>query len=263
MNNEQQIVEEVLKQCEHLEDVLNNKLLKKFAEIHNVKSEYNMLNLKQEVLAKTSAFFTKKKYALWIINKERKPVDEYDLKGMINRRSNFAEFSKQTVEKLLDLILKEDVLDLDKIDKFVEKSIEEADRLCKNHDKSIAGAVSYNKNIEDYKNNRTPYQVDAMELWNNLEYEYFAAGSKGFLFRILGVDVNKAPKRILDKLDYIGIKNKQIVLPFEEDKLPEYYILDLESQMKFVIHDRIQEIMQIFKGESIDDLDNLIDQLFE
>lgn len=248
MDNDK-ITEVVLEECFNIEEVLNKDLLKKFVELHNINNENNMLKLKQEVLSKSSIFFTKKKYGMYIINREKVPVSEYEIKGMIMRRSNFPSASKEKINELLDLILKSDYLDLNKINKFIEKTRYEFLDLCKQHSKKIAGAVSFNKNNDDYKN-RLPYQVEAMELWNEIEYPYFVRGSKGYLFKILGIDVHNAPKRILDNISLINKRNKQIVIPFEEEKLPDYYILDTDSQMKFCWDDRVKEIMDVFKTDN-------------
>lgn len=257
------ITDLVLNECHNIEEVLNNDLLKKFVELHNVKNENNMLKLKQEVLSKSSIFFTKKKYGMYIINREKVPVSEYEIKGMIMRRSNFPSASKEKINILLDLILKSDILDLDKIHKFIEKTRIELVELCNQHSKKIAGAVSFNKKEDDYKN-KLPYQVEAMELWNKIEYPYFVMGSKGYLFKILGVDILQAPQRILDNINFINKRNKQIVIPFEEEKLPDYYILDIDSQMKFCWDDRVDEIMNAFKSNNIDKEDeDLMNYFFD
>ena len=109
------IVQAVLKECNNLENMLNDVFLPQFIKIHRADPKYNQLKLKQEVLASNAVFFMKKKYALFIINKEGKTVSEYDIKGMIMRRSNFPAYSKEKVQTLIDMILKEKSIDINNI----------------------------------------------------------------------------------------------------------------------------------------------------
>lgn len=242
MNNN--ITDTVLSECLKLEDILNNNLLKEFVKIHNINPEYCHLQLKQEVLAESAIFFTKKKYGLYIINKEGKPVSEYDIKGMILRRSNFPAYSKEKIYTLLDMILKESPLNINKIKQFIKDTEIEFLNLCKEHSKLITGAVSFSKPLSEYKT--IPYQVHGMLLWNELEYRYFTPGTKGYLFRIKGVDTLNLniSQSFLEKLNKVGSNHKHIVIPYEEEKLPDYYIIDTMAQMKFSWLDRVSEVVQ-------------------
>jgi hypothetical protein len=240
------IVEIVLKECNNLENMLNDVFLPQFIKIHRADPKYNQLKLKQEVLASNAVFFMKKKYALFIINKEGKTVSEYDIKGMIMRRSNFPAYSKEKVQTLIDMILKEESIDIIKIRNFIIDTELEVNKLCAEGSKTIAGAVSYSKSKEEYK--KIPFQILAMENWNLLEYKYFAPGTKGYLFRVLGIDTAIAPKRILDNMKYIDGQIKHAVIPYEEEKLPEYYILDLTAQKKFVWSDRVKEVIGVLQN---------------
>jgi hypothetical protein len=235
------ITEVVLRECAALENILNNTLLHEFVKLHNIDPKYCHLQLKQEVLAESSIFFTKKKYGLYIINKEGKNVSEYDIKGMILRKSNFPEFSKEKIYTLLDMILKENPLDINKIKNYIKHTETEFIDLCKERSKIITGAVSFSKPLSEYK--QIPYQVHGMILWNELEYKYFVPGTKGYLFRIKGIDVMNAPERVVEKIKRIGSNHKHIVIPYEEEKLPEYYIIDSSAQIKFAWADRVKEVV--------------------
>ena len=255
MKTDEKVVEIVLKECGNLEKMLNDIFLPKFMEMHRANPKYNQLKLKQEVVANNSVFFTKKKYGLYIINKEGKTVSEYDVKGMIMRKSNFPTFSKEKIYTLLDMILKVEVLDLLAIKQFIIQTEQEMIELCKQGSKLVAGAVSFNKEEEEYK--KVPYQINGMKLWNELEYNYFIPGTKGYLFRIKGIDSFNAPESVTNKSNIIKAKNKHIVIPFEEDRLPEYYNLDLDAQLKFVWTDRVKEVIGVLSNTrkiSIEDL---------
>lgn len=254
MNIEDNTTKLVLEECHKLEEILNKTLLPEFAKFHRADPKYCHLQLKQEVLAETSIFFTKKKYGLFIINKEGKKVSEYEIKGMITRRSNFPAYSKEKVTTLMDMILKEEKINIQKIKKFIIDTEIEVIDMCRSHSKLIAGAVSFTKPVEEYKNNRIPYQVRGMLLWNALEYKYFIPGTKGYLYRIKGIDTLKAPERIINNMKgNYGAQNKHIVIPYEEDQLPEYYSLDMSSQMEFVWTDRVKEVVDVLlpRNESL------------
>src|SRR5690606_30285261 len=128
------------------------------------------------------------------------PVSEYDIKGMTLRRSNYPKFTKDKLITLLDMILKEEKLDIEKINKYVNETKKEAIEECIKGTKDVAGAVNYNKEDHEYKG-RIPYQVLAMKAWNQLEYKYFMKGTKGYLFRIHGIDMSLAPDRIIKNMD--------------------------------------------------------------
>lgn len=247
------ITKSVLEECAKLEDILNKKLLPEFVKLHNIDPKYCHLQLKQEVLAESSIFFTKKKYGLYIINKEGKNVSEYDIKGMILRRSNFPTFSKEKIYTLLDMILKENPLDINKIKTYIKNTEKEFIDLCKDHSKLISGAVSFSKPLSEYK--AIPYQVHGMTLWNELEYKYFVPGTKGYLFRIKGIDVMSAPESIVEKVKRIGSNHNHIVIPYEEEKLPPYYILDSSAQIKFAWTDRVKEVVSALLTTSKYDFD--------
>ncbi len=249
MKTEEEIVNLVLDECKQLDDVLNNIILKKFAEIHNIEPEQSLFQLKQEVVAKNSIFLdVKKRYALFIINNEGKPCSKFDIKGMITQRSEYPAFTKEKITELLEMIVKTDQIDFENINRFCEVTRNEILSRCFNHDKSIAGMGSMRKDLDSYL--KEPYGVTAMQLWNNLEYNYFVPGTKGYIFRIHGIDNEKAPKHIRMKSHLITNKNKYIAIPFEVERLPDYYIMDTAAQIKYAWDDRETEVMRVLRGEA-------------
>ena len=256
---EQEIVDIVLQECKELDSILNNVILKKFAEIHNIKPEHSMFQLKQEVVAKNSIFMdVKKRYALYIINNEGKPCSRYEIKGMITQRSEYPPFTKEKITELLDLIIKNDQIDFKIINDFCERTRMEILERCQNHDKSIAGMGSMRSDIDSY--DKKPFQVLAMELWNKLEYEYFVPGTKGCIFRINGIDIDKAPRKMHNKIHLINHKNKYIAIPFEVDKLPDYYIMDTMAQVKYAWDDRESEVMRVLRGDTNAEAQTIFDR---
>jgi hypothetical protein len=258
MKNEN-IVETILNECSDIENVLNNILMPKFCKLHNIKDEQSMFKLKQEVIAENSFFMdVKKRYALYIINREGKECDEYDIKGMITRRSEFPELTKECVVKALEILIKEDVVDFEKLNNHLTHSRNIIYDKCLEGSKLIAKSSHFNKELEDYKS--ITQDVNGMLLWNKMEYEYFVPGTKGFLFKIHGIDTALAPDRILNKSHMLTRKNNCIVIPYEEEKLPDYYILNLDSQMKYSWDDRENEIMRVLIGNDNNENSKIFEQ---
>jgi hypothetical protein len=177
------------------------------------------MSLKQEMVAKNAYFFdTKKKYILYIINKEGNPVDEYEIKGLFLKRSEYPEITKIKIQAIVDMLLKGDTVSFSKIEAFNQETTKYILNLCRIGDKSVAKIVAYSKDIENYK--LVPSHVLGMELWNQLEYKYFNSGTKGYQFKILGIDYDKAPEKIqklkhiignLKDTHYTNINRQQII----------------------------------------------------
>jgi hypothetical protein len=245
---DEEIVKLVLDECKKIDDVLNNVFLKKFAQLHNIDLSENYLQLKQEVVAKNSIFLdVKKKYCLHIINREGKMCDTFDIKGMVTQRSEYPEITKEKILELLDMLIKNDSLDFNRIHAFFEDTKNQILEMCENRDKKTARVSSMRQDVNSYI--KKPYQVIAMELWNNLEYEYFVPGTKGYLYNISGIDHTLAPENVLKKSRYMTSKHKYIAIPYELERLPDYYIIDLERQLRYSWIDRQSEILRVLKGE--------------
>lgn len=216
--------------------------------IHSIKSENNFLNLKQEILAKSAYFIenTKKKYATYIINKEGKSVNEMDIKGLDTQRSDYPSATKEKLRKLLDIILLEDKLNISKIQKFINETETEFRTILQNHSIQLSKAASFTKDIKKYKN--MPQHIKSMLLWNMLEYKYFIPGTKGYLFKLKGIDLNLAPKNVFENYhtnisEISKLKLDAICLPIDQKELPNYYIVDMEHMMGFCWTERINLLL--------------------
>jgi hypothetical protein len=69
----------------------------------------------------------------------------------------------------------------------------------------------------------------------------------------------KAPQRILDNMHLIGSKQKYMVLPAEEESLPDYYVCNVAEQLRFVWTDRVKEVLLALIQNNI----NSMDQVFQ
>ena len=82
-----------------------------------------------------------------------------------------------------------------------------------------------------------------MEWWNQIEYDYFVPGTRGYLYKLQGVDITLMPGKVKDRyqslLSKIG-KNSidKIVVPIEQPSLPKYYVPDVKAMLDFAWTDR-------------------------
>jgi len=244
---EKDIVDIILKKSKDIEEITNNYFLNMFGKLHNIPDKYNRFKVKQEVVAKRGYFLSvKKKYALWIINAEGVPVQEMDIKGIAIKRSDYSVITKVMISDILDAILKENKISFLKINKLINDYKIKIEDLALDRSKDIARPVTFSKNSEEYKA-RIPSHVKSMLFWNEMEYFHFSSGTKGYQFIIRGIDPYKAPKRVRDNYFEYTINNKdqdRISIPYEEEKLPDYYVIDLERTLEFNWKNRVEELLE-------------------
>jgi len=236
------IVNLIISESKKLQDVLNNDLLARFIELHNIPKDKSQFFSKQEIVAKRGYFLdVKKRYALRIVNKEGVPVEEIEEKGLITRRSDYPSLTKEKLKTIFNLLLKEDKISFKSISKYIrDTELEIKDYIMKG-EKCIARPASFSSELSSYK--KIPYQVKGMEVWNMLEYKYFVPGTKGYLFRITGIDPYIAPKKVSENINKIE-EVRWIVIPYEEDKLPTYYKIDVEAMLAVSWTDRVNEFLR-------------------
>ncbi len=248
-------VDEIFKTVAELNPILNKTILDDFIKKHNIPVEYSFLELKQEIIADRAYFLNvKKKYAMHIINNEGHECDKLDIKGIEVKRSDYPKYTKEVVQKILDIILYQDTDDIvEMVLEFVEEAKEKATNMILEGNKDIAKPVSFNKPINEYKN--IPRGVKGMISWNNLEHETFVPGTKGLEFTITSVDIDNSPTHVhtnFVKNNFLGKKKNftSIVLPDNVDKLPDYYKPDINHMLTYSIDDRVNALLEpLFKKE--------------
>ena len=93
----------IMEICSEVQDYLNdsyNYFAKRFLNIDD-----HVFDIKQEVVAKTGLFITKKRYGLRIINDAGRKCDKIHVKGLDTVRSNFAVAMKELLSNVLEDIL--------------------------------------------------------------------------------------------------------------------------------------------------------------
>ena len=100
---ETMMTQRIMEICGEVQDYLNKSydyFAKKFCNIDD-----HVFDIKQEVIAKSGLFITKKRYGLRIINDAGRKVNKIHVKGLDTIRSNFAVAMKDLLQNVLDDIL--------------------------------------------------------------------------------------------------------------------------------------------------------------
>jgi DNA polymerase elongation subunit (family B) len=208
------------------------------------------------------ALNAKKKYASRIISQEGKDINEVDVKGLEIKRSEIPLRSQIMLREILDVILDEKNTKVDiknKVNKITKEARDDIYKLASEGNLDVAKVVSYSKKMEEYK--VMPQHLLGMLTWNELcGKEEFKYGSKGKLFNVLGIDLNKAPKDVVDNYYNNYLKKfpdtpiESIVIPEGVNKMPDYFVIDMPKTVEYCCDDRINLIMSGLYVESDVDL---------
>lgn len=237
--------EDIKAWCDQIQKYLNEDIILPMVENHNVKSEFNKLELKNELIISRGLFLAKKRYAIHVTNNEGRKVDRVISMGLETKRSDYPAMSKEFLEELLEMILKSKKVSISNMHKFIKNKEREFIDAIRKGEKSIARPCSYGKKLKDYKT--IPQGVRAMEAFNKICYTAHSVGTKGYLYRVSGLDEQKAPKDVLENYyKYVAEYGKVnvIAIPDEEEVLPEYFIPDLKGNLKFAFIDRYELMLK-------------------
>ena len=243
---------EVQDAIDHVQDYINKEALGYFSKLHHLNNKYSMIYLKNEFLF--SKYYTlsgKKHYASHIISQEGKSIDELDIKGLEIKRSEIPMASRELLSSILNIIMDDNIDKADilpKIDKLVDEKRKEILKLIDERDSSVVRTVNYGAPLSTYK--KIPYHIHAMLMWNLLVNEDFRYGTRGKLWDVRGIDLNKAPeyvkKNYYEKFlkKYKSSDMNYICLPEEVDKLPDYFIVDTSKIVKYCCDDRVELLVE-------------------
>jgi len=249
---EEKSVANILNWCSGIENYLNEDKMIDLINRHRVDPEFNRLKLKNELVISRGLFLAKKRYAIRVVNNEGKDVDEINFMGVEIKRSDYPSASKEFMKTLSDMILKSEKVRLPKLLQYVQTEEQKFKQLIENGDKSVARPISWGKKIEDYK--LIPQGVKAMQAWNDIMYPVHTTGNKAYMFWVRGVDLEKAPKDVINRYHQFikgGKKLEVIGVPDEEEKLPEYFIPDRDAALKFSFKDRYELLLKPLTQDEI------------
>lgn len=237
--------ENITKLCNEIQGYLNDTIIPEVTRLHNVPDKENKLFLKNELVISRGLFLAKKRYAIQVESQEGKKVDETVYMGLEIKRSDFAISTKIFLTELLDLILKSEVIKINHILDFISKKEKDFIKLIKAGDKTIARPVSFTKDIKSYK--VVSQGVRAMVAWNEILYNIHVVGTRAYMYKVMGIDESLVDDTVMSKYrKYVNDGNKLdvIAIPDEEEKLPNFFIVDLKQMLQFCFTDRYEAILK-------------------
>ena len=208
--------------CGEVQDYLNKSydyFAKKFLNVDN-----HEFDIKQEVIAKTGLFITKKRYGLKIINDAGRKVNKIHVKGLDTVRSNFAVAMKKLLSSVLEDILTDvpkekidDRISLFKrnmhmlhydvmanpigvkgIQKYTEKSNDTFQRFKKGAPVHVKSAINYNSLLQHWYEGRKYEKIS-----NGTKIKWVYLKDNEFGFDTIAYKGYEDPPQILEL-----IKNK-------------------------------------------------------
>jgi DNA polymerase elongation subunit (family B) len=105
LSNREETVKHVLEIATEVQKVANDNLNTLVVELFNLHDRPHYFELKQEVVLERGYFAGKRRYAMFIVNKEGVPVEELDIKGLDLMKSNFPPLFRQFGESILNQII--------------------------------------------------------------------------------------------------------------------------------------------------------------
>lgn len=231
---------------------LNEELIIELLNKHNANLEFNKLELKNELVINKGLYISKKHYVNNVISQEGVKIDEMKVMGLDTKRSDYPSYTKECLTKLFDVILRTEPFSISNVLKYTSDVEREIKIRIKNGEKCVARPASWGKKLDEYKS--MPQGVRGMIYWNNLVYKIHDTGTKGYLFRVKGIDFDKAPKEVCDNFDKFfrskGIPLDVIVIPEEEPRLPEYFIVNEKEMVDFSWRDRYNILIKPLHSDS-------------
>ena len=167
--------------------------------------------LKNEWIARRFLQTSRKKryaYLLW-------PDNKIKVVGIEVKRSDQPPVVRTMLEELLYFLLLQDNLTPEAIANRIEEYTHKYELMLKDRIPEAGKPMAANFDKENLP------QCRAAKNWNELEYQYFKQGTRGFYFHLIGVDVSKIKKRNI----------KDILVPPETVKVPEYYVINVEKMI--------------------------------
>jgi hypothetical protein len=117
----------LLKFSERIQEKSNESLTNTSKKLFNIQEKHYFV-LKQEVIAEKAYWSGKRRYAMYIVNKEGVAIEELELKGMDIMKSNFPKLFRDFGEKLIkDILFSKPKEEIDKDVMAFKKSLHDID----------------------------------------------------------------------------------------------------------------------------------------
>ena len=241
----------ILEMAIEIQDEANNNLNTMCKNLFNIDASKHYFQLKQEVIATGILVTGKRRYAMYVTNKEGVTVEELDMKGLELMKSNMNKRFKSFGEQFIKDIL------FGKPKHELDNSIINFYKLVKTLDPRELGKPTGVKQIASYRNTpragemfstfklKAPSNTKAAVRYNDLlrfkkldkQYESIIEGDKIFIINL---------KANPYKLETVGLPNAKV--PDEIEKFVKTYI-DIDEIFESLLLNKLKELYKDLKWE--------------
>lgn len=239
----------ILKLANQIQNEANADLNRVCKSLYNIKPDTHHFQLKQEVICAGVLTTGKRRYAMYVTNKEGVDVDELDMKGIELMKSNMNKLFKKFGENFIKDIL------FGKPQEEIDSSIVNFYKSLKTLDPKVLGKPMGVKQITNYQVKATtgeifsrfklkaPFNTKAAVRYNDLlkfkkldkKYESIIEGDKLFI-----INLKQNPFNI----ETIGIPNAQV--PPEIEEFVKTYI-DVEEIFNSLLANKLKSLYEDLK----------------
>jgi hypothetical protein len=243
---------EIVRKCS---EYVNKYVIKNMLDYHNTPSEQSKANkydftFKEELIIRRALFLeAKKKYAIWVINKEGEKTDDLSITGMEIVRSDFPRYTRNMMKDVVEKIIKfgyNNMQVIEVVDEYIEDYKKE---LVKgNFETGVPGVWG----AREYKTLTKP--IRGMQIYNILFGPSFFQGDKGYVFDVRNINPSKI-KNYEEKFQKIkddGLLLKKnnidvITIPIGDNLDTEIFYPDIDTMVEKAIYKRLENIIEVFK----------------
>lgn len=246
-------IEFLLDLCEIIQKYLNDRIKKEIKEFYynSVNPDFEII-FKQEIVAQKALIVGKKKYGLWVVNKDGVPQDKISITGIEIIKSDTPKVIRDSLEKILKIVLK--TKDVEKTRNILKTQIDQTKKEILNTPSSYKDlmdyANSFNVNkLNDYDSKRTksfeiphkcPIHVRSVMHYNDLLKELKLTEKYPLIEE--GVKVFFIP--VIPKIDFLK-KHGVTSLAFVENTMPEEFFKVVDVNFKQIVQRNFTDKVKI------------------
>lgn len=260
-------IEKVIELNESVAQYINNVMIHELLRMHNTSptessaKKFNF-NFKQELVIRRALFLEiKKKYAIWLVSKEGKPLDKISVSGIEVVRSDYPQFSRDMLQDFIEHILKRGISKEELVMKMCDYKDKYVEQLKTG---TIYCAVPSSWNKENYANDRLPRSVKSMLVYNAIYGPTFRVLDRGYRFDIEEINIHQFDENVQRRLTELVQSGKMgkdgkldcITIPTNGTLDLNKFNIDYNKMLEFAVDQRIANFCEIF-GIKIEDPSDL------
>lgn len=260
-------IDKVIELNESVAQYINNVMIHELLEMHNTSptessaKKFNF-NFKQELVIRRALFLEiKKKYAIWLVSKEGKPLDKISVSGIEVVRSDYPQFSRDMLNDFIEHILKKGITKEELVMKMCDYK-DKYNELLNTGSTEAAIPSSWNK--ENYAQDRLPRSVKSMLIYNAIYGPTFRVLDRGYRFDLEEINIHQfdldTQNRLTDLIQSgkMGKEGKldSITIPSGSSLDLSKFHIDHDKMVDFAVNQRIANFCTIF-GINVEDPDDL------